>query len=400
MTSSAAAPPPTVAPSPRLWEIDALRGLMLVLMTTTHVPSRLTDPVGQPFGFVSAAEGFVLLSAFVSGLVYARIGHASGTLAMRRAFWHRALTVYMCQAATLLFLFTVITALSLRIDQPVVHKLLGYYVAHPREGFVYSLLLVYQPALLDILPMYILFMLLSPWVMAWGMARGWRGPLALSAALWAAAQFGFTPWLYEQVRIGLHVPVPFDETGAFDTFAWQLLWVAGLALGASRQGPRARPLRIRPGVARAALALAAFVLLWRHLGPGGQAPFGDGHAMNLLFDKWRLGPLRLLDLAALGIAAVHYGPALARRLPRPRVLETLGRASLPVFCAHLVVVLLVLVAWGGQTLARPWWGDVLLMGTVFLTLYSVARAVERMERRPSPGRPSPPLPPRPAAAMH
>ena len=34
----------------RYWEIDALRGLMLVLMTVTHLPTRLTDPLGQPFG--------------------------------------------------------------------------------------------------------------------------------------------------------------------------------------------------------------------------------------------------------------------------------------------------------------------------------------------------------------
>ncbi|RYF80451.1 MAG: OpgC domain-containing protein [Comamonadaceae bacterium] len=387
--------------SNRLWEIDALRGLMLVLMTVTHVPSRLTDPVGQPFGFVSAAEGFVLLSAFVSGLVYARIGHTAGRLEMRRAFWRRALTVYMCQAATLLFLFTVITALSLRIDNPVVHKLLGYYLTHPREGFVYSLLLVYQPALLDILPMYILFMLLSPWVMAWGMARGWRGPLLLSAALWAAAQLGFTPWVYEQTATLLHLPVPYDETGSFDTFAWQLLWVVGLALGASRQTPGAQPVRIPTWLARAALVLATAVLLWRHLGPTGQAPFGDWQAMNMWFDKWRLGPLRLLDLSALGIVAVHYGPVLARRMPRPRVLETMGRASLPVFCAHLVVVLLVLVAWGGETMARPWWGDVLLLSAVFLTLYGVAWAVMRMERRPKkPGRAEPPAPHKPVAVAH
>jgi len=374
----------TLAPaSQRLWEIDALRGLMLVLMTITHVPSRLTDPVGQPFGFVSAAEGFVLLSAFVSGLVYARIGHTAGVPAMRRAFWRRAVTVYMCQAATLLFLFTVITALTLRIDQPVVHKLLGYYLANPREGFAYSLLLVYQPALLDILPLYILFMLGSPWVMAWGMRRGWRGPLLLSAALWVCAQLGATPWLYEKTSALLNLPVPFDETGSFDTLAWQFLWIAGLWLGASRQAPGAKPLPIPAGLARAALAVATTCLLWRHLGPTGQAPFGEWHAMNLLFDKWRLGPLRMLDLGAMVIVAIHYGPALARRIPRPRMLETLGRASLPVFCAHLVVVLLVLVAWGGETLARPWWGDVLLMSAVFTFLYAVAWAVFRMERKPS-----------------
>lgn len=372
---------PHAAPaSQRQWEVDALRGLMLVLMTITHVPSRLTDPVGQPFGFVSAAEGFVLLSAYVSGLVYARIGYASGLPAMRRAFWQRALTVYMWHAATLLFLFTVITALSLHIARPVVGELLQYYVAHPREGFVFSLLLIYQPALLDILPLYILFMLASPWIMAWGMRRGWHAPLVLSSSVWACTQFGATPWLYEHVRGWLHLPVPFAQTGSFDTFAWQFLWVIGLWLGASRRVPGAEPLRVPAAVARAALAIALLCLLWRHLGPTGQAPFGQWHAMNLLFDKWRLGPLRLLDLAAIVIVALHYGPALARRLPRPRALEMLGRASLQVFCAHLVVVLLVLVAWNGNTLARPWWGDVLLLGTVFATLLAVAWFASRLDR--------------------
>ena len=44
-------------------EIDALRGLMLVMMTITHLPTRLSITLGQPLGFVSAAEGFVFLSA-------------------------------------------------------------------------------------------------------------------------------------------------------------------------------------------------------------------------------------------------------------------------------------------------------------------------------------------------
>ncbi|MGE8202062.1 MAG: OpgC domain-containing protein, partial [Variovorax sp.] len=139
----------------RYWEIDALRGLMLVLMTVTHLPTRLTDPLGQPFGFVSAAEGFVLLSAFVAGLVYSRIGYLRGVDSMRQAFWRRVVKVYLCQAAILLFLFTVIAAVGLHIDQPAVKNLVSYYLAEPRDGFLFGLLLIYEPALLDILPMYI-----------------------------------------------------------------------------------------------------------------------------------------------------------------------------------------------------------------------------------------------------
>lgn len=365
----------------RYWEIDALRGLMLVLMTATHVPSRLTDPLGQPFGFVSAAEGFVLLSAFVSGLVYSRIGHGQGVEAMRHAFRDRALKVYMSQAALLLFLFTIITALGLRFDQQAATSLLKYYLVYPREGFFYSLLLVYQPALLDILPMYVLFMLLSPWVMAYGMRHGWDGVMIVSASLWALAQFGFTEWVYSGTVALLGVPVPFNETGAFDTFGWQFLWFAGLWLGANRAAPDARPLRFPKWLLLAAAVVALYGLYWRHYGATGQAPFGNNGDLNLLFDKWRLGPFRLLNLLALSIVALRFGPALLALLPRPRWLETMGSASLSVFCAHLVAVLLVLATFGGSHTARPWWGDVILMVAVYGGLYGVARAVAWQEAR-------------------
>ena len=75
----------------RQWELDALRGLMLVLMTITHLPTRLAYPLGQPFGFVSAAEGFVLLSAYMAGRVYSAKADAQGPEAMKNAFFNRAL---------------------------------------------------------------------------------------------------------------------------------------------------------------------------------------------------------------------------------------------------------------------------------------------------------------------
>ena len=36
----------------RQTELDWLRGLMLVLMTITHLPTWFSSHVGQPFGFV------------------------------------------------------------------------------------------------------------------------------------------------------------------------------------------------------------------------------------------------------------------------------------------------------------------------------------------------------------
>jgi hypothetical protein len=380
---TAASPPATAErPAPaRYWEVDALRGLMLVLMTITHLPSRLTDPLGQPFGFVSAAEGFVLLSAFMAGLVYTRTAYRDGVDAMRRAFWQRALKIYMAQAATLLFLFTIIAAVGLRIDQPAVKDLMSYYLAEPREAFLYSLALVYEPPLLDILPMYIFFMLLSPWVLAFSLRHGWATVALASTAVWAAAQFGFSEWVYRGVVHWTGLPVPFQEMGAFNAYAWQFLWFMGLWLGASRSTPGARPLRLPRWLLLGAAAIALYGLYWRHHGPDGQAPFGGDEHLNLLFDKWLLGPLRLVDLVALGVLAVGFGPAAMRRLPRLRWLEAMGSASLPVFCAHLVAVLLVLAFYGSSQTARPVWGDALLLTAVFAALYAVARVTLWVDAR-------------------
>ncbi|MEJ7688803.1 MAG: OpgC domain-containing protein [Variovorax sp.] len=366
----------------RYWEIDALRGLMLVLMTVTHLPTRLTDPLGQPFGFVSAAEGFVLLSAFVAGVVYSRIADGQGIDALRKAFWRRALKVYMSQAATLLFLFTIVTAVGLQIDQPAVKDLLKYYLTDPHQAFLYSLLLVYEPALLDILPMYIFFMLLSPWVLAFALWHGWLGVVMVSAVLWALAQFGLSEWLYGLAVTYLGLPVPYRELGAFNAFAWQFLWFVGLWMGASRNAPDAVPLRVPAWMVAIALGAAIYGIWWRHVGINGQAPFGGDSSLNLLFDKWQLGPLRLVNLLVLGIVVVRFGPWFIRHIPRLHWLEAMGSASLPVFCAHLVAVLLVLAIYGGSQTARPWWGDALLLAAVFTSLYGVARAVLWWEARP------------------
>lgn len=354
----------------RRWELDALRGLMLVLMTVTHLPTRLSSPLGQPFGFVSAAEGFVLLSAYMAGLVYGGMARKRGIEAMRPAFWRRALKVYACHAATLLFLFTVIAAVGLRIDQPAVKDLMSYYLTHPLPALVSGLLLIYKPALLDILPMYVLFLLASPWVLVHGLRRGWRPVMGVSVGLWLLAQFGLDMWVYDvSVRL-TGLTVPFPDTGAFSTFSWQFLWMLGLWMGASHAGPAHQPFVFPRWAVALAVALALFCFVWRHA--VGQSPFGANAGLNLLFDKWRLAPLRLLDLFALMILAIRFGPALVAHLPRLRVLETLGAASLPVFCMQLVIVLLVLAFFGANPLLRPVWLDALLVAASFAALYAVA----------------------------
>lgn len=372
----------------RRWELDALRGLMLVLMTVTHLPTRLSPLLGQPFGYVSAAEGFVLLSAYMAGMVYGQMANRKGIDAMRLAFWRRALVVYACHAATLLFLFTVVAALGLRIDEPAVKDLVSYYLAHPLPALLAGLLLIYKPPLLDILPMYILFMLASPWVLAHGLRGGWRLVMGVSIAMWLLSQFGLGQWTYDIAVQFTGLAVPFHETGAFSTFSWQFLWILGLWMGASRTEAAPLPFVFPRWAVALAVLVALGCMVWRHA--VGQAPFLSNAGLNLLFDKWLLAPLRVFDLFALMVVTIRFGPALVRRMPRLPALEMLGTASLPVFCAHLVVVLLVLAFFGANPAIRPVWLDALVVAASFAALYAVARLTVLLDRHHAPDKPSGP----------
>lgn len=370
---------PTMSTESRHWELDALRGLMLVLMTVTHLPTRLSEPLGQPFGYVSAAEGFVLLSAFMAGAVYGKTYQHKGVEPMKSAFFNRALKLYACQLALLMFAFTIIAGLALLGREDAVLGLLAFNLKQPWVALASASLLLYNPALLDILPIYIVFLLLSPIVLMHGMERGWGQVLAISGLVWLGAQFGLGPALYGVITGWFDMPIRYHDMGSFETLAWQFLWVIGLWLGATQNQPGTAPLAFPRPVLLMALVMALCSFLWRHA--VGQSPLPGYSLINQLFSKWYLGPLRLINLLALVVLVVHFGPWLKQRLPRVRALEGMGRAALPVFCAHLVVALLALALFGASRPDRPLAVDLLILFAGFYTLHAVARVSLLLDRR-------------------
>lgn len=385
--ASTDAPRPPAAPAAaksgkrRMWEFDALRGLMLILMTLTHLPTRVSSPTSQPFGFVSAAEGFVLLSAFMAGMVYTMREHREGGEQMARALWQRAFKIYLVQAALLVFLFTVVALITIFTHQQAAVGVMSFYLENPKVAIVNALLLIYTPPLMDILPMYVLFMVLSPIVLLHGRQRGWTGVLALSITLWVAAQFDFGELVYEAAVQLFGLKVPFPQTGAFELFAWQFLWVLGLWLGANyADKPDAPPLHFPRWLVRTALAIFIIGFTWRHA--IGQTPIPGNASLNLIFDKWQLAPLRVINFFALLVLVMVIGQRWGDRLPRMGWLEMLGKASLPVFCAHLVCALLALSLFGSPNDSdRAWTIDLLILVASFGVMYAVAAVSNELDRR-------------------
>jgi hypothetical protein len=353
----------------RWWEIDALRGLMLILMTLTHLPTRFSGPFGQPLGFVSAAEGFVFLSAFMAGFIFTKRAVKDGIPAMRQAFLRRALKIYGCHVAMLAFLFTIIAAIGISTKQQAIKNLIAFYLNEPVTAVWSSLVLLYNPPLLDILPLYVVFMLLSPWILMVGLRFSWTPVLSFSLLLWICAQFGLEKEIYQAISAYGGLKVPFSETGAFDLFAWQLIWILGLWLGSRGLTQPISAIKLPQFVVGVAVLIGLTCLVWRHI--AGQAPFGADGTLNALFDKWHLGPLRIVNFLALLLLTVRFGPLVTHAF-RFQFLEALGAASLPVFCVHLGAVLAALAAVGDNKSSPSLWLDLALLAATFCLLYATA----------------------------
>jgi hypothetical protein len=323
----------TYSNSRRMPELDALRGLFLVWMTLTHMPTRFSDLLNQPFGFVSSAEGFVFMSALLVSRVYLREARLSeGGLIGK--LWRRTLKIYGYHLLMLTFAFTVAAAFAAKTHRPALYNLLNFYLAHPVVAIIGSVLLIYCPPLLDILPMYVIFLFFTPVALSMSVRYGWRWILAGSGFLWVAAQFGIRELLHTFVVHVTHLPIPLQETGAFNLFAWQGVWVIGLWLGA-RSMKGEMPLARVPGWAVALCGVVCtFFFEVRH---GWLGAHLTQQSLGISVDKWHIGPMRLINLAACLVVCYWLRRYVVRLIAREPFL-TLGKASLQVFCAHVFFV--------------------------------------------------------------
>src|SRR5258708_17686285 len=329
-------------------EVDAAGGLMLVWMTLTHLPTIASTYVNQPFGFVSGAEGFIFLSALFTGRTYFALAERQGQRALVSQLWTRALRLYIYHVTLLAIAFLVVVRLAAAGNRPGLHNLLTFYFAAPKQAPIYAAFLLYRPPLLDILPMYITFLLVTPLALILARKIGWKVVLGAGFALWLAAQFGLRQVVYDFCTrvFGLHIPL--DATGAFDLFAWQFMWLARLYCGA-RWSTNDLPVEtwsrriLIPAGGIVPVLFALRYLVGRGIELG---------AFEVAFDKWHLGIVRLIDFVAVAALLIHFQPAVKRLAIRPLVM--MGQASLQVFCAHLLFCFIGLAIMGGAPMVNGW----------------------------------------------
>lgn len=302
--------------------IDFLRGFALLAIFIDHVPQNpLSILTPHAFAYCDAAEMFFFISGLTAAKVYMRRMEESGFLAGAVRVWRRARTLYTAQFLLLVLLVAEVGLFEFATGRTGSFAMfrLDTLFSQTDASVVPLVLLNYQPAYLDILPVYFLFFLALPWILSAAERNIWY-VVVPSFLLYATAHLG--GW-------ALHT-YPWNEAWMFNPFAWQFLFVVGVACGAYRlRQPLPRWLTYGALAIGGVVAALQFTVALHDFLPAVPALKID----MLATTKTDLGWPRLISFALLVIVAIRYLPerGVLERIPPFRQVTRCGRHSLMVF---------------------------------------------------------------------
>ncbi len=332
-TSFAGVAPPRPARDSRL---DLVRGWLQLTIFASHATGSWIGAwmIHGTWGLSDSSEQFVFLSGLTLGSVFdyklARYGRRLAT----RDMLLRALRLYRVHMLVLLLFAALMLATravpTLAGQAAALHW--TYLFANPVSGIAGAFGLIYQPAYMDILPVFIVGTALLP---AFALLVSAIGNWALLAPL----------SLYAGVQIyDLHIPALGDRLPGFNVLAWQVLFMAGVWLGGRlRRGEVTLPRSpVLIGVALLILLAGLALRLIEH----GLVPLHLALPDGRWLSKTDLGPPLMLHGLALAFLVARLMPRDARWMRwRPLdVLAAMGRHSLQVFCLG------IFLSWGCSVL--------------------------------------------------
>ena len=235
-------------PRGRDYRLDLLRGFSNWAIYVDHIPNNVVNWLTQRnYGFSDAADLFVFISGYTASFVYARIvlerGFAIGGTRLIKRAWQ----IYVAHIILFVMYIAEIAYLAHRYGNSNLENEFNVagFMAMPAETLYQGLILAFKPVNMDVLPLYIILMVVFPPIL-WTMLRLPNLTLAASFLLYLAARH--FDWNLAAFPTGYWY---------FNPFCWQFLFILGgwFALGGSIE---ARPL-IR---SRALLWLGSAYLLF------------------------------------------------------------------------------------------------------------------------------------------
>jgi len=312
--------------------IDFFRGLALLFIFIDHVPGNdLARLTLRNFGFADAAEVFVLLAGFSAVLAYGRTFDGQGFKAGTARVLDRVRDLYLWHLGLVVVCAIGLTLAASAFGNPMYIKNIGVQVfgEAPARSAMLTAALVNQPNMLNILPLYIVLLLVWLPFVLWLLPRRPWEILALSVGIWALANV-----------LELNLPSQLHAKGwVFNPFAWQLLVTIG-ALAAHFSRRDAIPFSRK--LFWAAIGYVAFAFLvaapWTQISGLENLRIFPRDLLGSM-NKSYLSPWRLLHVVALGYLAMILLSPQSGWLTRAwaRGIGRCGRHSLEIFCLGTVL---------------------------------------------------------------
>jgi len=362
--------------------LDLFRGLANWMIFIAHIPNNIVTFIllgAGRYGFSDGADMFVFISGYTVAFVYARMMMERGMVLTATRILRRTWQLYVAHV----FLFVVYLVEIGYFGQKfgdaefAARFNIQIFLDHPADVLYEGLILKFKPVNMDVLPLYIVLMLASPFMLQ-GLLRARNTTLFASIALYfAARQFGWN--------------LPSYPAGSwyFNPFAWQLLYVSGawFAVGGAVELMsfiRSRALL----VVSVAYLVFAFVMAMAGRHPD-VAEFFPSWSVGIFNpnDKTNLAPYRFLHFIVIALLVVRLmprdWPGLQWRIFKPAIL--CGQQSLEVFCVG------VFLSFAGQfvlvEVSGAIWMQIFVsvVGVALLTLLAWYRSwSKRMDKAPKP----------------
>ena len=314
-------------PDKRDLRLDLLRGIGQWMVYLDHIPYDFLNWFTlRNYGFSDAAEIFVFISGYSIGFAYGPAVKAGQFRAAVKRLLTRASQLYVAHIFLFLFFTAQIARTAARFDNPMYKDEFNVAQFLDRTDIMIgqALLLKYKPVNLDVLPLYIVLMLMASAIL-WGLLRRPNWTLLCSAVLYVAAR-----------HFDWNLPSFPGGKWYFNPFAWQFLFVFGIWCGfgggpAVRTAAFSRPVTI---IAVAWIIFAFLIVMTWHVPT--LERFVPQALIKAIYpiDKTNLDPLRLTHFIAVLVVLLRIlppdAPWLTSKWLRPLIL--CGQRSLPVFC--------------------------------------------------------------------
>lgn len=359
------------------------------MITFLHIGKKLENPAfnlsHHGLGFVEDAQGFVFLSGLVLGIVYTPLLLKHGLTRVKTALFKRMRLVYAYHVAVVVLIGAIVLVGSDYLDLQTYSRL-GENIL---RGTIMAILMLSGPSFVDILPMYVLFIAVTPLIFDQLEKGRTIAVLGTSVCLWLIAQTELLGMVFVYLNqiLGLSPEAGLQLGMTFDRTAWQLVFVVGIVIGYHWiQGNITLDFfKTSQGTYLALLSFIiflCFVVLRDHINTAYRLfPMLPGAT-----ERWNFSILRLGNFVAdaylvawLIVAGPESSWAFIRKVSKglhwlfnTKALCLLGRHSLQVYAYHVVLlyVALAFIDWDALSLGVKLIGSSLVMSTIFLAAWT------------------------------